>query len=124
MATGRDVLGVVGQERVAEFEQHQHALVGDEIEDGAMLTPRVDEAAPAQTGEVVGDAGLAIRSFAAIAPTGSSPSARRSSRMRRRLGSARTRKYVATRSLLAGEAGNWKGASCRTVLTFSSISDG
>ena len=46
MAAGGDVLGVVGQEPFAELEQRQYPLVGDEVEDGAMLTAGNPEGNP------------------------------------------------------------------------------
>src|SRR6266852_4410286 len=49
------MLGIVIQKRVRKVEHADHALVGDAVVDGAVLTSRLDEAAPAQTGEVVRD---------------------------------------------------------------------
>jgi hypothetical protein len=53
------VLGVVGQQRVAELDDGADAFVGEPVVDGAVLAARLDEAAPAQAGEVVRDARLA-----------------------------------------------------------------
>jgi hypothetical protein len=47
------VFGVVGQQRVPEVEHPSDAFVADLVEDGAVLASCLDEAAPAQTGEVV-----------------------------------------------------------------------
>jgi len=49
------VLGVVVQKRLCKVEHLDDALVGDPVVDGAMLAAGLDEAAPAQTGEMVGD---------------------------------------------------------------------
>ena len=49
------MLGVVGEQRVREVDHLRDALVGDPVEHGAVLAPRLDEPAPAQAGEVVGD---------------------------------------------------------------------
>jgi hypothetical protein len=49
---GGDVLGVVLEQRVREAEHLEHPLVGDPVVDGAVLATAVDEAAPAQAGEV------------------------------------------------------------------------
>jgi alkylmercury lyase len=46
------VVGVVLQERVGEIEHLEDALVGDAVVDRAVLAARVDEAAPAQAGEM------------------------------------------------------------------------
>src|SRR2546426_12108529 len=54
-AAGGDVLLVVLEQRVRELEHLQHTLVCDPIEDDPMLPPRLDEATPAQTGEMVRD---------------------------------------------------------------------
>jgi hypothetical protein len=48
------VLLVVLEQRVREVEDRDHPLVGDPVVDGPVLSARVDEAAPAQAGEVVG----------------------------------------------------------------------
>src|SRR5437016_1319459 len=53
VATRGNVLCIVVQECIAELEQRQHALVGDEVEDRAVLTTRCDEPAPTQAGEMV-----------------------------------------------------------------------
>ena len=45
---------VVFEQRVCQLEHCDHPLVGDPVVDGAVLAVRVDEAAPAKTGEVVG----------------------------------------------------------------------
>jgi hypothetical protein len=37
------VFGVVGKQGVADFEQRQYALVGDEVEDRPVLTACRDE---------------------------------------------------------------------------------
>ncbi len=47
------MLGVVVQQSVREREHPQHALVGDPVVDGAVLTPRLDEAAPTQTSQMI-----------------------------------------------------------------------
>ena len=52
-AAGGDVLCVVVQQRVREADHPHDSLVGDPVVDDAMLAPRVDEAAPAQAGEMV-----------------------------------------------------------------------
>jgi hypothetical protein len=71
----------------------------------------LDKAAPAQAGEVVGDLGLRLaepfdqladRQLVVLAS---------SSRIRRRVGSASTRKYFATRSGSAGAGGSRNGVS-------------
>ncbi len=48
------MLVVLGEQRVTEIEQLLYAFVGDPVVDDRMLAPAVDEAAPAETGEVVG----------------------------------------------------------------------
>lgn len=48
------MLLVVLEQRVREVEDQGHPLVGDPVVDGPVLSARVDEAAPAQAGEVVG----------------------------------------------------------------------
>src|SRR5215211_9293083 len=55
---GRDVLGVVGEQLASEHDHPAHLAVGDPVIDRAVLAPRGDKAAPAQAGEVVGDARL------------------------------------------------------------------
>jgi hypothetical protein len=52
------VLGVVGKQRGGEVEHLVDARVGDAVEDGTVLASCVDESAPAQAGQVVGDLGL------------------------------------------------------------------
>jgi len=54
VATGGDVVLVVGQQRVGELEQLLHAWVRDAVVDGAVLPARLHEAAPAKAREVVG----------------------------------------------------------------------
>jgi hypothetical protein len=49
------VLLVVLEQRVGEVEHPDYPLVGDAVVDGAVFSARVDEAAPAKTGEMVGD---------------------------------------------------------------------
>lgn len=51
-----DMLGVVGEQCVAELEQRQHAFVGDAVENRSVLAAGRDEATPAQAREMVGDA--------------------------------------------------------------------
>src|SRR5438067_7586130 len=45
---------------MGKVEHLDAAFVGDPVVDGAMLAPRLDEAAPAQTGEVVRDLRLRL----------------------------------------------------------------
>ena len=59
-AAGGDVIGVVLQQRACETEQLGDALVGDPVVHGWVLAAGVDEAAPAQAGEMVGDLGLRL----------------------------------------------------------------
>jgi hypothetical protein len=54
-AAGGDVLGVVVEQCLREVEHRLDARVGDPVEDDAVLAARLDEAAPAQAGEVIGD---------------------------------------------------------------------
>lgn len=49
------MLGVVLEQRVREVEHLDHALVCDPVVDDPVLAPGGNEAAPAKTGEVVGD---------------------------------------------------------------------
>jgi hypothetical protein len=49
------VFFVVLEQRVRELEHRDHPLVGDPVVDGAVFPARVDETAPAKTGEMVGD---------------------------------------------------------------------
>jgi hypothetical protein len=49
------VLGVVVEQRVRKIEDLDDALVGDPVVNGAVLAAGLDEAAPAQTGEMGGD---------------------------------------------------------------------
>jgi hypothetical protein len=48
------VLLVVLEQRVREVENPDHPLVSDPVVDRPVLSARVDETAPAKTGEVVG----------------------------------------------------------------------
>ncbi len=52
------MFGVVGEQGVADFEQGQHALVGDEVEHRAVLAACRDEPAPTQAGQVIRHARL------------------------------------------------------------------
>ena len=54
------MLGVVVEQRVGEVEHRDDARVGDPVVDGAVLAAGLDEAAPAQTGEMVGDLRLRL----------------------------------------------------------------
>ena len=49
------MLGVVVQQSLREREHPQHALVGDPVVDGAVLTPCLDEAAPTKTSQMIRD---------------------------------------------------------------------
>lgn len=49
---------VVLEQGVRELEDPDHAFVGDPVVDGAVLLACLDEAAPAQAGEVIGHLGL------------------------------------------------------------------
>ena len=49
------MLGVVGEQPLSELEQLEDSWVGDPVEDAPLLALGLDEAAPAQAGEVVGD---------------------------------------------------------------------
>ncbi|HET8893585.1 MAG TPA: hypothetical protein VFM96_05770 [Gaiellaceae bacterium] len=60
MAAGGHVFGVIVEQRLCKVEHFDDALVSDPVEDGAVLAPRLDEAAPTQTGEMVGDLGLRL----------------------------------------------------------------
>jgi hypothetical protein len=100
------MLGIVGEQCVPELEQRQHAFVGDEVEDCAVLTASCDEAAPAQASEMVRDAGKCDVETDASSPTDNSPSEASSCRIRSRVGSASVRKYFETRSLRSGAAGS------------------
>jgi hypothetical protein len=68
---------------VREVEHRLNAGIGDPVENSPALPPRLDEAAPAKAGEVVGD--LRLRRRPTSSPTLSSSSSRRSSRIRSRL---------------------------------------
>jgi hypothetical protein len=57
-AKGDDVLGVVGKERVPEAERRLDPWIGDPVVVRAALPASLDETAPAETGEVVGDSRL------------------------------------------------------------------
>ncbi len=110
MAAGGNVLRVVVEQLVAEFEQGEHALVGDEVEHGPMLAFDGNEPAPAQAGEMVRNAGLADREPLGDLADRNLPSSRSSCRMRKRVQSARVRKYLATRPMRSGDPGNRNGA--------------
>src|SRR2546428_12628748 len=49
------MLLVVSEQRLPEVEHRDHSLVGDPVEHRALLTPRLDEATPAQAGEMIRD---------------------------------------------------------------------
>lgn len=49
------MLGVVREQRTCQVEHLSDALVGDPVVDDSVLPAGGDKAAPAQTGEVVGD---------------------------------------------------------------------
>lgn len=53
------MLDVVHKQRLAEIEQRDDALVGDEVEDRPMLAARPDKAAPTKTSQMVRNPGLA-----------------------------------------------------------------
>ena len=54
------MVGVVVEQRLRKLEHLDHALVGDPVVDGAVLAAGLDEAAPAQAGEMVGDLRLRL----------------------------------------------------------------
>src|SRR5215211_138275 len=58
LAARRHVLGVVAEQSAPERDQLRDAPVGDAVVDRPILAAALDEAAPAQAAEVVGDLGL------------------------------------------------------------------
>jgi hypothetical protein len=44
---------VVREQRLREVEHRDHPLVGDPVEDRALLAARLDEPAPAQAGKMI-----------------------------------------------------------------------
>jgi hypothetical protein len=52
------VIGVAFEQGVSQLDHPRDPLVGDSVVDRAVLATSLDEAAPTQAGEVVGDLGL------------------------------------------------------------------
>src|SRR5262249_56380116 len=53
-ATGGDVLGVIGQQRLRQPQHRLNPPVGDPVEHQPPLPTRLDKAAPAKTSEMIG----------------------------------------------------------------------
>ncbi len=105
---GGNVLGVVTQQLLAQLEEARDPLVGQAVVDGPVLAAAIDEAAPAQAGEVVRDLRLRRSERFHELPTERSRSSS-NWRIRTRVGSPRPRKYLARRSVSAGASGRRKG---------------